>query len=189
MSAEQKNLPIPNAPEEVWATVKQCPRYEVSTFGRIRNAKKGTVRAPYLNSCGYERLRIQKKGDNVRFMIHRLVAEAFIPNDEEKELIDHIDGDRTNNRVENLRWCTHSENCLNRKPRKDQVLTKYRNIVKNGKHYRYRVCVNGMIHKGKNWPTEDEAHTEFQQKCGELSPFIQVEEKRKTLVVQLETLA
>ena len=47
--------------------------------------------------------------------IHRLVAEAFIPNPENKECVDHIDKVRNNNNVNNLRWATKSENCMNKK--------------------------------------------------------------------------
>ena len=60
--------------------------------------------------CGYLSVTIPYRKD---CYTHRLVAEAFIPNPENKPFIDHIDGNRTNNRIENLRWVSHKENCNN----------------------------------------------------------------------------
>lgn len=65
---------------------------------------------PRLGYWGYFAVTIPYRKD---CSIHRLVAEAFIPNPENKPFVDHIDGNKTNNRVENLRWVTNKENCNN----------------------------------------------------------------------------
>lgn len=59
---------------------------------------------------GYEIVFLSKNGVKTKKRVHRLVAEAFIPNPEKKPCIDHIDGNRENNNVQNLRWCTIKEN-------------------------------------------------------------------------------
>ena len=66
---------------------------------------------PGLNSCSY--LQVGLGGIRNTAFVHRLVAEAFIPNPLGLRDVDHIDGNKTNNRVENLRWVSHKENCNN----------------------------------------------------------------------------
>ena len=86
--------------------------YEISNYGRLRRTGqrkflKGSVKE------GYVRISIRTKdGDQSKF-VHRLVAEAFIPNPQNKEIVDHIDGNRANNHVSNLRWVTAEENSNN----------------------------------------------------------------------------
>lgn len=90
---------------EIWKPIPDLLGYSVSNKGRIRKDNTGQIMVLSKNG-GYCRITISKH-------VHRLVAEAFIekPN-EEKCWVDHIDGNRSNNNVENLRWVTPSENCL-----------------------------------------------------------------------------
>lgn len=84
---------------------------KVSNNGRILSRKSGKWRElkPYSNNRGYLRVSI---GHDKHESIHRLVAETFIPNPENKEQVNHKDGNKLNNIVSNLEWCTMSENII-----------------------------------------------------------------------------
>lgn len=97
--------------------------YEVSTLGRIKRLptiikyKKcglrnypGKIFVQELSSDGYLRVVLCKKNKKKRFMSHRLVAESFIPNLRNCRYVNHINGNKSDNRVENLEWCTQEEN-------------------------------------------------------------------------------
>ena len=83
--------------------------YQVSDYGNIRNVRRNKNLKPSLNKYGYLIVSLFKNGNKKYFSIHRLVAEAFIPNPENKPTVDHINTIRTDNRVSNLRWLTHKE--------------------------------------------------------------------------------
>lgn len=83
--------------------------YQVSTEGRIRNAVTGKIRKLQVLK-GYVLFCLNTGGKYTTKQVHRLVAQAFIPNPDNKPQVDHIDGDSTNNKVENLRWTTNKEN-------------------------------------------------------------------------------
>lgn len=108
---------------EVWVAIKDYPSYEVSNFGNVRSLdrwikrgnngyfKKGKLFTNTVNGVGYPVASISNEKHQVKTKtIHSLVAEAFIPKVEGKKIINHIDGDKTNNHVSNLEWCTYSEN-------------------------------------------------------------------------------
>lgn len=103
---------------EIWKDVVGYEGYyEVSNLGNVRSVtrvKKGKQLKALERQHGYLGVQLWGKGGNARgfkaFSIHRLVAEAFIPNPNNYPEINHIDEDKTNNRVENLEWVTHKQN-------------------------------------------------------------------------------
>lgn len=86
--------------------IKIFDKYEISESGVVRNAKSGREIKQFHGKDGYMRLQIAGKTRTV----HRLVALTFIPADIGKDFINHIDGNKQNNHVSNLEWCTRSEN-------------------------------------------------------------------------------
>lgn len=108
--------------EEIWKDIPGFDGlYQVSTYGRVRSLHGRHGIAPYImkpvdhgqGPRKYKQIQLSQKGKSYTIGIHRLVALAFIPRIEGKNHIDHIDGDPSNNHVENLRWCTHLENMNN----------------------------------------------------------------------------
>ena len=89
--------------------------YKVSNLGRIlnlnyRNTGKPKLMTPSENTDGYFKINLRKNGETKTCYVHRLIAQTFIPNPENKPEINHIDEDKTNNRVDNLEWKWHKDN-------------------------------------------------------------------------------
>ena len=89
--------------------LKSIPRHIKYKDGRsfFTDGKRLSV---WIGNHGYYCAALRKEGKTHRVLLHRLVAMAFIPNPENKRCINHIDGNKTNNSISNLEWCTHSEN-------------------------------------------------------------------------------
>ena len=115
-----RNLQFESMPNEIWKPVIGYERmYEVSNFGRIKTIidkvieksgkekrKSPKIMKQSFTSTGYLMVNLMHR----YYKVHRLVAMAFIPNQENKPEINHIDGNPLNNKVENLEWCSHTEN-------------------------------------------------------------------------------
>ena len=111
-----------------WQQLNQHPEYEIfSEYDDalhcypIRKTGKTKIVKTGITNKGYVRICLE---DNVLYLVHRIISEQFIPNDdiENKTDIDHIDHDRTNNRITNLRWVTHLQNMNNRSKCKDREI-------------------------------------------------------------------
>lgn len=121
---EAINLPA-EGEVEIWKPIEDWPRYEISSFGRVRNVLKGNILMPIVDKNGYHKVCLYdyRDGKTVRkdWRIARLVCLAFYGKPEgEKQFADHIDRCRINNYYKNLRWASGSESMKNRNPSKSR---------------------------------------------------------------------
>jgi len=103
---------LDDLPGEIWLPVPDYEDYHVSNFGRVKSFKFKTPRImiPYLNGSGYLQICLSKDDKSKHFHIHRLVALCFVSNPQDKPEVNHIDGNKLNNFVENLEWVTREQN-------------------------------------------------------------------------------
>lgn len=96
---------------EIWKEVIGYEDYySVSNFGNLYSKRYKRIKKSHLHKTGYPSSTFTVNYISSAKKVHRLVAEAFIPNTDNKQHIDHIDGNKQNNYYLNLRWCTHAEN-------------------------------------------------------------------------------
>lgn len=150
---------------EEWKQLIDFTDYEISNFGRLRSNKFNTTKlmALALNKAGYPHVRLTRKISDIDtktckiinridvkdFYIHRLVAEYFLDGYMIGYCVDHIDRDKSNNHISNLRWTTHKENMRNK--------YKYPRVKKSTVHYRNPT---GLVFKHKcdsDWVAENYA--------------------------------
>jgi hypothetical protein len=95
---------------ETYKKIEGFEDYSVSDHGNVRNDQTGRILKGKDNRCGYLEVTLMKNKKRYYKIIHRLSAEAFLLNPENEKCVDHIDNDRQNNNVINLRFATHSQN-------------------------------------------------------------------------------
>ena len=91
------------------------PNYQITREGRVKNILTNTYLKPWILNSGYYMIMLCNNPIRKKITIHRLVGISFIPNPDNLPEIDHINNDKLDNRVENLRWVTRSENSMNKK--------------------------------------------------------------------------
>ena len=153
--------------QELWQPVVGYEdRYEVSDTGQVKGPRG--LRKPFFTYKGYAQVDIWKQGTRRNFLLHRLVAIHFIPNPNKCPQVNHKDGNKTNNAVSNLEWCTaaennnhavrllrlHGENLYNCKLTNEQVRsirsdTRVQRVI--AADYGISQPVVGQIKSGKAW--------------------------------------
>ena len=113
---------------ECWRSIDGYINYQLSNTGRVRNASNGKMLSDMrFDGKGYVMVRLCKDGIGKNYKTHRLIAELFIPkaNNDTKLEVDHIDQDKTNNIVSNVRWVTPRQNMWNRDKIRKETSSKY----------------------------------------------------------------
>lgn len=97
--------------EEIWKPVKGFEGiYEVSNIGRVHHISTQRIKKASVTKNGYNYVALWKNNKHKHMLLHRLIAIAFIPNPLKKSQVNHKDGNKLNNALENLEWVTHQEN-------------------------------------------------------------------------------
>lgn len=145
--------------KEIWKDIPLLSRYQISSLGRVKskqritkcnkgvvNRKQRLMTHQLRGKQGYACVRLRTDiGVTKTYSIHRLVAQAFIPNPENKPTVDHINRDRLDNRVENLRWATYEEQQSNKIVSTGQSKVPVKAIDKSGNVYYY----DGVVEASK----------------------------------------
>ena len=138
-----------------WKFIIDYPNYTINFLGEVRNITTGKTLKNTISTNGYWRVGLWKNKKSIYPLVHRLIAIHFIPNPDNKPCIDHINRIRSDNRLQNLRWATYSENGQNRSIGKTNKL-KEQYICKDGEYYRFDKVINGICHR-KHFKTLEEA--------------------------------
>ena len=189
-----------NLLNEVWKPVKGFEGlYEVSNLGNVRSVDryvmngnrccllKGKPRKPYYKSDGYLKITLSKNKKGKNYSVHRLVAEAFIPNPNDLPFIDHINTIRDDNKVENLQWCTQKENCNNpltrehNKNRPKEVQEKRLATKRKNQSYHCEIPVYYIDEQGKKISFKSMSEAQRQTNVHHYSISLSIKKKRPTL--------
>ena len=105
---------IENNMNELYIPIRDHPKYEISNIGNIRNSKTKKILIQNVSAYGYYVVTLYNENVKSCFKVHRLIAIHFIAHPDNLQFIDHLNGNRIDNRIENLRWCCSQQNNSNR---------------------------------------------------------------------------
>lgn len=158
---------------EYYKKITGYENYSISNLGNVRNDKTGRILKVYKKENGY--LQVQLGGKTVPKYIHRLMAITFLKQEENKKQIDHINGIRDDNRLENIRWVTASENCYaygykerieNRKKKIIATNLDGRELIFNSRNEtaKYFKCDKSQIEYGRYYKKGNKKNWKFEIK-------------------------
>lgn len=146
----------------MWAIIPKYKNYFINEYGRVKNKTGRVLTQHFVNN--YARVTLSKKGKRKHMKVHRLVAMTFLENEDDKPCVDHIDGNKLNNNVGNLRWCTHTENSMNMK-KKINCSSTYKGVSKCKDKWSARITVKGIIVFLGYFDEENDAAERYNEKA------------------------
>ena len=149
---------------EIWVPIKDNWNYFISNKGRVKHYRGRECKVWTHGTTGYCEVWLNGK----TYKLHRLLAQAFIPNPMNKPEVDHIDGNKQNNCLSNLRWATRAENMRNKKKRKDNT-SDYTGVSfhKASGKWRAQIYVNGKNKHLGSFHTKEEAAAVYEEAAKE----------------------
>ena len=155
---------------EVFIPICNYPNYSISNAGNIKNLKTNRILKPGVNN-GYLCVSLCKKDCKPKnHLIHRLIAQHFIPNENELDCVDHINSNRLDNRIVNLRWCSHQQNMHNQSKTTKKTSSKYKGVCWDKQNGKWTVNIkkdNVQQHIGR-FDNERDAAIAYNEKAIEL---------------------
>jgi hypothetical protein len=153
-----------NLINEQWTPLNDYDNYAVSNCGRVKNITTNKILKATDNARGYLHLDLCKNGKPKKHKVHRLVAQYFLLNADEKLFVDHIDGNTLNNHVSNLRFATKQENNRNR-TMSSKNTTGFKGVCynKSKKRYQANITINGKLKHLGYYKTAEEASESYQE--------------------------
>ena len=127
----------------IWKKIEGYPNYEISICGSVRNFTTKRILKPAVSNNGYYFVELFNKKQHKKFKVHRLVAIHFIPYLNNGDSVDHINGEKLDNTISNLRWVSNQQNQFNKKVYK-QSTTGIKGVVwiESIKKYRAKIGFN-----------------------------------------------
>lgn len=164
---------------EIWKSIDGYENYSVSSFGSVRNDKTDRMLKYYDNGHGYSIVSLCKNGKSNKYQVHVLVANTFIDNPKNGSCVDHIDNNRSNNNVANLRFATKTENAQNSKlSSKNKSGIKGVSFKKSSNKWRAYISIDGVkVHLGYFDNIEDAKKARVDSANQAFGQFINVCEK------------
>lgn len=132
---------------EIWKVIEDYPNYMVSNMGRVKNYTTNKVLKPHKIENGYQQVFLYKNIKRKMFLLHRLIAQTFIPNPNNLPQVNHKNEDKSDNRVENLEWCSCSYNNsygTAPKRRKEKLSKSVLQFTKDGEFIKKWDCITDI---------------------------------------------
>jgi hypothetical protein len=173
--------------EETFRIIKGIENYSVSNLGRVKNNSTDRILKPNIDTRGYYNVKLYQDGIKLTKNIHKLVGDAFIQNPFNKSCIDHINNNKLDNNVNNLRWVSSQENSMNRKISSKNT-SNYKGVTfhKQTNKWQARIMINGKSkHLGLFEKIEDAVNARVKKAEEVFGEYINKCEKEVTININI----